>query len=324
MIQVTNLVPHDCSIPAIDAVSGIVVPLSSTYDRPVFSGSRSFPALEKLGTDLTAFKASLETTLAIRFWPDQITAYRMEHCQVEVEAQVRRRQRAHATYNNVVAVLASCGAWLVAAGHSKETPARRLRTLPEQPRPVQALDRRTVLKLLDAAHHTGDLRDALVVELLAHSGMRAHEVAAIALDDLTVGRRTTSIRIVGKGQKDRRVPVPKHVGALLQAYLDHRAKQEPQRPAHGPLLVGERGGITRTTINRIVAKVAAHARLTDTERRQVTPRAFRHTVATRLVRTRDLVTAADLLGHSSLTTTRRYAKASMQELAAVVEVLYDV
>ena len=88
--------------------------------------------------------------------------------------------------------------------------------------------------------------------------------------------------------------------------------------------MGAWGGITSTTINRIVAKVAARVRLTDTERRQVTPRAFRHTVATRLVRTRDLVTAADLLGHSSLTTTRRYAKASMQELAAVVEVLYDV
>ena len=273
---------------------------------------------------LTAFADWQQTTLGIPFCPDQITTYRMEHYLAELEAQVQRRERAHATYNKVVAVLASFGAWLVAAGHSTETPARRLRTLPEQARPVQALDRSTMLKLLDAAHHTGNLRDALVVELLAHSGMRAHEVAAIALGDLTVDRRTTSIRIVGKGQQDRRVPVPKHVGALLQAYLDHRAKQEPQRPAHGPLLVGERGGITRTTIKRIVAKVATCAQLTDAERRQVTPRAFRHTVATRLVRTRDLVTAADLLGHSSLTTTRRYAKASMQELAAAVEGLYAV
>lgn len=176
----------------------------------------------------------------------------VEHYLADFEAQAQRRQRAHATYNKVVAVLASFGAWLVAAGHSTETPARRLRTLPEQ-----------------------------------------------------------------------RVPAPKHVGALLQAYLDYGAKQEQQRPTHGPLLVGERGGITRTTINRIVARVAACARLTDAERRQVTPRALRHTVATRLVRTRDLVTAADLLGHSSLTTTRRYAKASVQEVAAAVEALYD-
>jgi site-specific recombinase XerD len=46
-------------------------------------------------------------------------------------------------------------------------------------------------------------------------------------------------------------------------------------------------------------------------------------VATRVARTRDLVTAADLLGHSSLTTTRRYAKASVEELEDAVEALYD-
>ena len=63
--------------------------------------------------------------------------------------------------------------------------------------------------------------------------------------------------------------------------------------------------------------------LSDAERQGVTPHAFRHTVATRIVRTRDLITSADLLGHSSLTTTRRYVKASAQELEAVVETLYE-
>ncbi len=168
-----------------------------------------------------------------------------------------------------------------------------------------------------------------VTTLVAHGcSIPTIEAAFGTADPLSSTRdRPVFIRIVGKGGRrlgeDRRVPVPKHVDALLQAYLDHRTQQEPQRPAHGPLLVGERGGITRTTINRIVPKVAVRARLTDTDRRQVTPRAFRHTVATGLVRTRDLVTAVDLLRHSSLTTTRRYARASMQELAAAVETLYD-
>ena len=112
-------------------------------------------------------------------------------------------------------------------------------------------------------------------------------------------------------------------GQLLEAYLEHRAAQEGQRPRQGPLLVGERGGITRTTINRTVTKVAARANLGAAERQRVTPHAFRHTVATRVARTRDLVTAADLLGHSSLTTTRRYATASVEELEDAVEALYD-
>ena len=56
----------------------------------------------------------------------------------------------------------------------------------------------------------------------------------------------------------------------------------------------------------------------------VTPHSFRHTVATMLVRQRDLVTVADLLGHTNVNTTRRYAKASASELEETVELLrYD-
>jgi integrase/recombinase XerD len=87
--------------------------------------------------------------------------------------------------------------------------------------------------------------------------------------------------------------------------------------------VGERGGLTRSTINRIVTKVASCAQLTQAQRAAVTPHAFRHSVATQLVRKRDLVTAADLLGHRSLSTTRRYSQASAEELEAAVAELYD-
>jgi site-specific recombinase XerD len=129
--------------------------------------------------------------------------------------------------------------------------------------------------------------------------------------------------MVGKGYKRRRVPLPKRVGIIFQRYLDARAAQEGSRPTHGPLLVGERGGLIHTTINRIVTSVAHRAQITPTERAAVTPHAFRHSVATQLVRRRDLVTAADLLGHSSLSTTRRYSKASAQNLEAAVAALYD-
>jgi site-specific recombinase XerD len=270
---------------------------------------------------LARFASWIESTLGLPFLPEHVTAYRMERYLAEIEGQIQQKQRKHAMYNKAVAVLTSFGMWLVSAGYITETPARRLRTLPEQPTPIKALDRNVVIKVLDAAHHTGDLRDALVLELLAHSGMRAHEVAAIHVEDLEVGRRSTWVRIVGKGQKQRRIPLPKPVGILIQDYLQQRVGKEGQRPIHGPLLVGERGGITRTTINRIVAKVAMRAQLSADERRQVTPHAFRHTVATRVVRRHDLIVAADLLGHSSLTTTRRYAKASAQELEAAVEAL---
>ena len=272
---------------------------------------------------LVAFARWMETTLAVSFAPESITSYRVEQYVATLEVQITRKVRKPATLNKAVAALASLGAWLVETGVCAASPARRLRTIGDQPGPPKALDPTVVTKLLDAAHHTGDLRDALVIEILAFSGMRASEVAAIQLHDLELGLRTTWVSIVGKGYKRRRVPLPKRVGTILQHYLDARAAQEGSRPTHGPLLVGERGGLTRTTINRIVTKVAAAARITLEERALVTPHAFRHSVATQLVRKRDLVTAADLLGHSSLSTTRRYSKASAQDLEAAVDALYD-
>ena len=273
---------------------------------------------------LERFVDWLATTLGHNATPEQTTSYRMERYLSELEGQVRQHQRKPASYNKAVAALTSFGSWLVTSNQTRENPARRLRMLPETPGPVRSLERTTVLRVLDAAHHTGDLRDALVVEILAHTGLRAHEVAGIQLEDLERGLRTTWIHVQGKGAKVRRAPVPKAVGSLIQAYLEQRSSKETQRPTSGPLLVGQRGGLTRTTINRIVASVAGQAQLSEEERERITPHAFRHTVATRVVRQRDLVTAADLLGHSSLNTTRRYVKASMAELEAAVETLYDV
>jgi len=273
---------------------------------------------------LERFVAWLTTTLGHSATPEQMTSYRMERYLSELEAQVRQHQRRPASYNKAVAALTSLGTWLVTTNQTRENPARRLRTLAESPGPVRSLDRTTVVRVLDAAHHTGDLRDALVVEILAHTGLRAHEVASIQLADLEQGLRTTWIHVHGKGAKVRRVPLPKAVGSLIEEYLVQRSSKETQRPTSGSLLVGQRGGLTRTTINRIVARVAGQAQLSEGERWQITPHAFRHTVATRVVRQRDLVTAADLLGHSSLSTTRRYVKASMAEMEAAVETLYDV
>src|SRR6266487_1567832 len=111
-----------------------------------------------------------------------------------LESQVRSKARKPTTVNKAAAALSSLGAWLVEEGACADTPARRLRSMGEQIGPPKALSPTVVTRLLDAAHHTDDLRDAVVLEILAFSGMRASEVAAMALEDLDVGLRTTWVQ----------------------------------------------------------------------------------------------------------------------------------
>ena len=265
-----------------------------------------------------AFAQWLETSLGILCTPETVTPYRMEAYLAYLQQDLKR---APATQMKAIAALKAFSQWLLVTNRRSDDAARRLRAQPEQPTPPKALSATIVRRVLDAAHHTGNLRDAVIVELLAKSGLRASEAAGIQIEQLERGARTMWIRVIGKGQKIRRVPLPKDVGQLIEDYLELRTQREGQRPGQGPLLVGQRGGITRSTINTVVANVAARANLAPTQRASITPHAFRHTVATNLVRQRDLVTVADLLGHTSVNTTRRYAKASATELEEAVNLL---
>jgi site-specific recombinase XerD len=270
-----------------------------------------------------SFAEWLERSLGVPFQPEGITPARVEQYAALLTLQVQHNERKIATYNKQVVALSRLGTWLFDSGLCAENPARRLRTMTQPPGPPGVLTKDIIGKLLEAAQCTGDLRDALIVELLAHTGMRTSEVAAIQLEDREVGQRTTWIWVWRREQKQRRVPLPKHVGELLERYLAHRTANEGVEPTTGPLLVGKRGGITRATINRTVLEVVARAQLTPAERTLVTPRALRHSVAMVVVQKRDLVIAAELLGHRSLSTMRRYSKPSAQDLEAAVSDLYS-
>jgi integrase/recombinase XerC len=257
----------------------------------------------------------LATMFEIEVTPSSITAYRME----QYLAWLEQQQRAPSTQNVAVAALRLLAQWLTATNLRSDNPARRLHAQPEQLPPPRTISHRVMRRIIDAAH--GDeipLRDTLVIELLSTAGLRASEVAAIQIEHLEYGRRTTWIKIIGKRHKVRRIPIPKAVGQVLQAYLAQRGGNT-EIPTMGPLFVGQRGPITRTTINRIVTTIVARARLTDEERASISPHSFRHTVATYVARRYSLVQAGDLLGHRSLNTTRRYTQSTVEELEAIAE-----
>ncbi len=157
------------------------------------------------------------------------------------------------------------------------------------------------------------LRDAAVLELLYAAALRVAELCSADVDDLDRTRRT--IRVTGKGSKERIVPFGAPAALALENYL---ARARPALVARGAgtpaLFVGARGGRlgTRAAYD-LVSRALAPAVGADT----VGPHALRHSAATHLLDGgADLRTVQELLGHASLGTTQIYTHVSTEKLTA--------
>jgi integrase/recombinase XerC len=171
--------------------------------------------------------------------------------------------------------------------------------------PVQADDR------LQAAIA---LRDAALMELLYASGIRVGELCGLDLGALDAGRRT--VRVLGKGSKERVVPVGIPAVRAVQGWL---AAGRPvlAGPAAGQaVFLGARGGrIDPRTVRRVVHAQLAAASVPDTG-----PHGVRHTTATHLLEGgADLRSVQEILGHSSLATTQIYTHVSVERLVTVYQ-----
>lgn len=156
------------------------------------------------------------------------------------------------------------------------------------------------------------VRDAAIVTVLLYTGARAQECARLDLDDLALTAHTGTIRLHGKGDEVRQVPVPAPARDRLTAWIRHRGG-EP-----GPLWTGQRGRLTTSGITQTVLAVGA-----DAGQPGLRPHRLRHTYATRLRQDgADPAQVQALLGHASLDTTARYFRAGAAEQAAVVERIF--
>ncbi len=191
---------------------------------------------------------------------------------------------------------------------------KRGRTLPK----VATADALTEMfaSLLDLAAE-GDpiaLRDLAMLELLYGAGMRVSELCGIDIDDLDTDRRT--VRVVGKGSKERVVPFGEPARDAVDAYTI-RARPALVARADGhsdrALFLGTRGARVGT---RAVYDVVART-LGPVVGGAVGPHALRHSAATHLLDGgADLRTVQEILGHASLGTTQIYTHVSSERLAA--------
>jgi integrase/recombinase XerC len=152
-------------------------------------------------------------------------------------------------------------------------------------------------------------RDVAILELLYATGLRVSELAGLDLEALDRERRT--VRVLGKGRKERIVPYGEAAAQALAAYLGPRAG------AGGPVFTNARGGrLGVRSVRAIVRRAAAAAGVS----RRVTPHTLRHTFATHLLDAgADLRMIQELLGHSRLSTTQRYTHVGADQLMKVYD-----
>ncbi|HVZ53601.1 MAG TPA: tyrosine recombinase XerC [Pseudolabrys sp.] len=153
-------------------------------------------------------------------------------------------------------------------------------------------------------------RDAAVLALLYGSGLRISE--ALGLKRKDIGAGIDAIRVTGKGNKTRMVPVLPRVAELTAQYV---ALCPYELPADGPLFVGARGGpLSPRIVQLAMAALRGALGLPDS----ATPHALRHSFATHLLaRGGDLRAIQELLGHASLSTTQIYTAVDAERLLEV-------
>lgn len=157
-----------------------------------------------------------------------------------------------------------------------------------------------------------DLRDKALLELLYGTGARITEALDLAVDDVTDVDGV--LRLVGKGNKQRLVPVGSVALAALEAYLV-RARPVLSQGKTAALFLNTRGGaLSRQSAWGIVRGAAQRAGI----KQKISPHTLRHSYATHLLAGgADVRTVQELLGHSSVTTTQIYTHVSPESLKEV-------
>jgi len=225
---------------------------------------------------------------------------------------------ARATIARRVGAIRTFYRWAVTSGHGREDPSILL----GRPKVVNRLP--TVLRPADAAslaeapidhegsdplEHAVVLRDRAALELLYGSGLRVGEVASLSLD--RVHMRSRRVLVLGKGSKERDVPISEYAADALEAYLrDGRPRMAAEGSRH-LFFNRRRKPFSERDIRSMVHRYGA----TLLPGRRVTPHTLRHSFATHLLEGgADIRAVQELLGHASVATTQRYTHVSRRRL----------
>jgi integrase/recombinase XerC len=203
--------------------------------------------------------------------------------------------------------------FLLRAGKIKVNPAQGIKAPKVGKHLPKNIDAEQIAQLLDCdSDSPQDLRDLAMMELMYSSGLRLSELQGLNLGDidLSIGE----VRVLGKGNKERIVPVGSKAIKALTRWFEVRNQYNPQDDA---VFLNRRGGrISHRSIQLIMQKWGEKQGLAS----HLHPHKLRHSFATHMLEgSHDLRAVQELLGHSNLATTQIYTHLDFQHLAQVYD-----
>lgn len=241
----------------------------------------------------------------------------------------RAKQVSPSTLARQIAAIRSLFRFLLKRKMITRNPAGALRTPKRRERLPNFLTVEDALRVTDADNATSAKadqtrsiakahrvrRDHAIAELLYGTGMRVSECANLDVSDVDFDSR--ELRVIGKGNKERRLPLGQAAQEALASYLPLRSQWlESTKSASSALFVGRARRISVRQIQNVIQRIGSHA----ASRPDLHPHALRHTFATHLLDAgADLRSIQALLGHASLSTTQRYTHVSLDQMKAVYD-----
>lgn len=204
--------------------------------------------------------------------------------------------------------------YLVLEGLREDDPTEEIRTPRRWERLPKALTVEDIEKILCEVRGSRFwMRDLCMIELMYASGLRVSELVALKVEDINL--QAGFIRVVGKGNKERVVPLSTRTAELIREYMSKERVKFIKGGDKGYLFLSQRGGpMTRQRFWQTLTGYAKKAGI------KISPHQLRHSFATHLLEGgADLRSVQKMLGHSDISTTQIYTKVTSERLQKVFE-----
>lgn len=317
-----------------DRQEPVIADLLSSWDTYLQHEDRSAGTIKKYLQAVTLFMEWYEDEERAPLVLSQLTAIDLIGYRNELQHEL---QKATSTINVRISALRAWCAWLVEHDYLTHDPAARVKLISGGPSSKRdGLTSTQANALLRAAQGSRDReRNYGMLQILLQTGIRLSECSSLTYGDITYGERSGMVRVrAGKGNKARSVPLNASAREALAQYVAPMLQVEqatskaiaaawpkPQTPGvFEPLWRSQKGGaLTTSAMGQMIAELVRDAG--DKVPEETSAHQLRHTFARKYLAQfpGDIVGLAELLGHSSLNTTRLYGAPSTAQLAARVE-----